>query len=219
MQIPAVARALGSGRRVFSLPLVSFLDSQKLCTYVALQVARFNSVIHLWNSDSSGISALWKLPIFGEALPYKLWVHMAIKGRGCYRRTYHATPTFGGMCLTKLKGPWGKFAGQELPPVIFMGLLLSYSHSGSSNTGHHLRWLFWSAVMSNIQDHLKGHGHHTRGPLTPRLSLQPSNLREHKSIRSAHHLLYGKKERERKRKRGPFRCPMASPCIPDQFEL
>lgn len=125
MQIPAVARALGSGRRVFSLPLVSFLDSQKLCTYVALQVARFNSVIHLWNSDSSGISALWKLPIFGEALPYKLWVHMAIKGRGCYRRSYHATPTFGGMCLTKLEGPWGKFAGQELPPVIFMGLLLS----------------------------------------------------------------------------------------------
>lgn len=137
--------------------------------------------------------------IFGEGLPYKLWADMAIKGPGCYRRSYHATPNSWGHMFDQTERPLGKFDGQELPPLIFMGLLLSSSHSGSSNTSHDLRWLFWSAVMSNIQDHLKGQGHHTRGPLTPRLSLQPSNLREHKSVRRAHHLLYGKKEGERKR--------------------
>lgn len=39
----------------------------------------------------------------------------------------------------------GEFAGQALPPLIFMGLLLSYSNTGSSNTRHHCRWLFCSA--------------------------------------------------------------------------
>lgn len=84
--------------------------------------------------------------IFGEALPYKLWVHMAIKGLGCYRRIYHATPRFGGMCLTKLKGLWASLLHKNCLPWFSW---VCYSHSGSSNTSHHLRWPF--CRVSDVQ--------------------------------------------------------------------
>lgn len=117
-------------------------------------------------------------------------------------------PSFGELCLSKLKGHQAGLLDKHCLPRFSWVCYWFTQTRGAAIQVITVDGNSVLPVMSNIQDHLKGQGHHTWGPLTPRLSLQASNLREHKSVR---------RKRKEKDKRGP--CPMASPFITDQFEL
>lgn len=155
--------------------------------------------------------------IFDEALLHMLWLHMAMKGPGCHRRTCEAKIILRGICLTKLKGHQAslldKRASPDFPGICFNTCYMS-SHTIAVGGSPVLPARWSSDVQQKASPERTVKDITTGDHLHPDLACKYQTW-GNENLEEVLTTSFIERRGEKKTSKGHVRCSMLSPCTTD----